>query len=542
MALKNISPTDTIAWKNLTNHFEEIKNSKILDFFQDPKRLSDFSVSWKNFYADFSKNRLDRKTLGLLLDLAKQCDLENAIQSQFSGKKINKTENRSVLHTACRCIASDKILVDGLNVVPGIIDDRKRIKSFSDKVLNGQITGSTGKKITDVVNIGIGGSDLGPRMVTESLKYYKSRLTSHFISNVDGDHVYELLKTLNPESTLFIVVSKTFTTQETLTNATTIKSWVISKLGKKSVENHFVAVSSNESAIENFGIKKEYTFSMNDWVGGRFSIWSSVGLVISLSIGFENYNKLLEGARLADDHFKSSSIEKNIPVLMGLISIWYNNFFKCESEAVISYSEYLKKLPSYLQQSLMESNGKNIDRDGKNIKYQTGNIIWGNTGTNSQHAFFQLIHQGTKLIPCDFIGFKHPLHNENHQHDILMSNFFAQTEALLMGKSLKKVKAELKAKSQSKELAPYKVFKGNIPSNTFLIDKLNPESLGSLIAFYEHKIFVQGIIWNIYSYDQWGVELGKQLASSVLNEIETKTLENHDPSTSSLIKFYNKKK
>ena len=541
MALKNISPTDTIAWKNLTNHFEEIKNSKILDFFQDPKRLSDFSVSWKNFYADFSKNRLDRKTLGLLLDLAKQCNLENAIQSQFSGKKINKTENRSVLHSACRCIASDKILVDGLNVVPGIIDDRKRIKSFTDKVLNGQITGSTGKKITDVVNIGIGGSDLGPRMVTESLKYYKSRLTSHFISNVDGDHVYEVLKTLNPESTLFIVVSKTFTTQETLTNATTIKSWVISKLGKKSVENHFVAVSSNESAIENFGIKKEYTFSMNDWVGGRFSIWSSVGLVISLSIGFENYNKLLKGARLADDHFKSSSIEKNIPVLMGLISIWYNNFFKCESEAVISYSEYLNKLPSYLQQSLMESNGKNIDRNGKNIKYQTGNIVWGNTGTNSQHAFFQLIHQGTKLIPCDFIGFKHPLHKENHQHDILMSNFFAQTEALLMGKSLEKVKAELKAKSQSKELAPYKVFKGNIPSNTFLIDKLNPESLGSLIAFYEHKIFVQGIIWNIYSYDQWGVELGKQLASSVLNEIEAKTLENHDPSTSRLIKFYNSK-
>ena len=541
MALKNISPTDTIAWKNLTNHFEEIKNSKILDFFQDPKRLSDFSVSWKNFYADFSKNRLDRKTLGLLLDLAKQCNLENAIQSQFSGKKINKTENRSVLHSACRCIASDKILVDGLNVVPGIIDDRKRIKSFTDKVLNGQITGSTGKKITDVVNIGIGGSDLGPRMVTESLKYYKSRLTSHFISNVDGDHVYEVLKTLNPESTLFIVVSKTFTTQETLTNATTIKSWVISKLGKKSVEKHFVAVSSNESAIENFGIKKEYTFSMNDWVGGRFSIWSSVGLVISLSIGFENYNKLLKGARLADDHFKSSSIEKNIPVLMGLISIWYNNFFKCESEAIISYSEYLNKLPSYLQQSLMESNGKNIDRNGKNIKYQTGNIVWGNTGTNSQHAFFQLIHQGTKLIPCDFIGFKHPLYNENHQHDILMSNFFAQTEALLMGKSLEKVKAELKAKSQSKELAPYKVFKGNIPSNTFLIDKLNPESLGSLIAFYEHKIFVQGIIWNIYSYDQWGVELGKQLASSVLNEIEAKTLENHDPSTSRLIKFYNSK-
>ena len=541
MTLKNISPIETPAWKNLKNHFAEIKNNKIIDFFKDTKRLSHFSVSWKNFYVDFSKNRLNLKTLNLLLDLAKQCDLQNSIQAQFLGKKINKTENRSVLHTACRCIDSDKILVDGIDIVPEIINERNKIKSFCDKVLDGHITGSTGKKITDVVNIGIGGSDLGPRMVTEALKFYRSRLNTHFISNVDGDHVYEVLKALNPETTLFIVVSKTFTTQETLTNAKTIKNWMISNLGNKSVEHHFVAVSSNKNEIANFGIKDEYTFSMNDWVGGRFSIWSSVGLIISLSIGFENYNKFLNGARLADDHFRSSSFEKNIPVLMGLISVWYNNFFECESEAVISYSQYLNKLPAYLQQSLMESNGKNVDRNGKNVKYQTGNIVWGDTGTNSQHAFFQLIHQGTKLIPCDFIGFKHPLHKENHQHDILMSNFFAQTEALLMGKSLAKVEDELKRKSQSKEFAPYKVFKGNIPSNSFLIDKLSPESLGSLIAFYEHKIFVQGIIWNVFSYDQWGVELGKELASSVLREIETKTLENHDPSTSSLVHLYNSK-
>jgi glucose-6-phosphate isomerase len=379
-------------------------------------------------------------------------------------------------------------------------------------------------------------------MVVEALKYYSSRLKTHFVSNVDGDHVLEILKELNPETTLFIVVSKTFTTQETLSNAITIKNWLIKNLGEDSVINHFAAVSTNTAEIKNFGINPNYVFSMNDWVGGRFSLWSSVGLSISLSVGSKNFESLLKGARKMDHHFQSNPIEKNIPVILALISIWYNNFFKCETEAVIPYSEYLKKLPAYLQQAVMESNGKNTDRNGQNISYQTGNIIWGNTGTNSQHAFFQLIHQGTKLIPCDFIGFSDPLFKENKQHNKLMSNFFAQSEALMMGKTILEAQEELKysslSENQIKSLLPFKVFEGNKPTNTLLIQKLTPETLGSLIAIYEHKIFVQGIVWNIFSYDQWGVELGKQLASKLLKEIEKKDPKKHDDSTNSLLKNF----
>ena len=538
MSLKNINPTKTSSWKSLESHFNEIKDLEIKDLFKKNNRATDLSISWDKFTVDFSKNRINEKTLHLLINLAKECDLENSIKKQFEGEKINKTENRAVLHTAVRANGKEKIFVDDKNIVPSIIESRTKMKNFTDDLISGKIKGSTNKKFTDIVNIGIGGSDLGPVMIVDALKYYKSRLNPHFVSNVDGDHVLEVLNKLNPETTLFIIVSKTFKTQETLSNANTIKKWLISKLGKKSVYSHFAAVSTNTKEIENFGINKEYFFPMNEWVGGRFSLWSSAGLSISLSIGSDNFESLLNGANQMDEHFKSSSIEKNIPIVLALISIWYNNFFKCETEAIIPYSQYLNRLPAYLQQAIMESNGKSIDRNGDKTRYQTGNIIWGGTGTNAQHAFFQLIHQGTKLIPCDFIGFTNPLYKENNQHNKLMSNFFAQTEALIMGKSASEVEKELSQNNNIKGLLPYKVFEGNRPSNTILIEKLNPETLGSLVAMYEHKIFVQGILWNIYSYDQWGVELGKELASKLLQEVENKDIKAHDDSTISLLKKY----
>jgi len=540
--LKKNNPTLTSAWKNLTSHFNKIKNIEMKQMFADGKKAEDFTISWENFTVDFSKNRITKKTLDLLFNLASECNLQQSIEDQFNGEKINQTEGRAVLHTAVRAEKNKKIFVDNKDVVPQVLESRKKIKRFTDDIISGEIKGSTNKIFTDIVNIGIGGSDLGPAMVVEALKYYSSRLKTHFVSNVDGDHVLEILKELNPETTLFIVVSKTFTTQETLSNAITIKNWLIKNLGEDSVINHFAAVSTNAAEIKNFGINPNYVFSMNDWVGGRFSLWSSVGLSISLSVGSKNFESLLKGARKMDNHFQSTPIEKNIPVILALISIWYNNFFKCETEAVIPYSEYLKKLPAYLQQAVMESNGKNTDRNGQNISYQTGNIIWGNTGTNSQHAFFQLIHQGTKLIPCDFIGFSDPLFKENKQHNKLMSNFFAQTEALMMGKTILEAQEELKdsslSENQIKSLLPFKVFEGNKPTNTLLIQKLTPETLGSLIAIYEHKIFVQGIVWNIFSYDQWGVELGKQLASKLLKEIEKKDPKKHDDSTNSLLKNF----
>jgi len=541
MSLNKIDPTKTKAWKLLEDHFSEIKSDEIKNLISK-RNSNSYHLNWNNFLVDISKNRINDRTLSLLFNLAEECGLKEAIAKQFSGEIINQTENRAVLHTAIRTDGKEKIILDNKDLVPLIIQTRKKIQEFTDDVISKNIKGSTNKAFSDIVNIGIGGSDLGPVMVVEALKYYSSRLKTHFVSNVDGDHVLEILKDLNPETTLFIIVSKTFTTQETLSNATTIKKWLVTTLGEKSISSHFAAVSTNQKEIKNFGIKTDFVFPMNDWVGGRFSLWSSVGLSISLAVGYKNFEKLLIGANKMDTHFRSSSIEKNIPVVLSLISIWYNNFFKCETEGIIPYTQYLSRLPAYLQQAIMESNGKSVDRSGNKVDYQTGNIIWGDTGTNSQHAFFQLIHQGTKLIPCDFIGFKTPLFQNNTQHDKLMSNFFAQTEALMMGKTRSSVEAELKKSGLSDKeirfLTPFKVFDGNKPTNTILIEQLNPESLGSLIAMYEHKIFVQGVIWNIFSYDQWGVELGKQLASKVLKEIENNSIEKHDFSTNYLLNKY----
>lgn len=542
MTLKKINPTKTESWKKLKTHFKEIENEEIKNLLSSRSSNEDFNLKWNDFNVDISKNRIDNTTLNLLIELANECDLKNAISKQFNGDSINETEQRAVLHTAVRTDGNEKINFNGLDVVPSILETREQIKSFTNDVISGKLKGHTSKSFTDIVNIGIGGSDLGPVMIVEALKHYSSGLKPHFVSNVDGDHVLEIIKDLNPETTLFIIVSKTFTTQETISNANTIKDWLVSKLDKNAISKHFAAVSTNLTEIKKFGINPEMVFSMNDWVGGRFSLWSSVGLSISLAIGYDNFNKLLFGANKMDKHFQKTEFKNNIPVVLALLSIWYNNFFKCETEAVIPYTQYLNRLPAYLQQAIMESNGKGVDRNGNPVDYQTGNIIWGDTGTNSQHAFFQLIHQGTKLIPCDFIGFKKPLFKENTQHDKLMSNFFAQTEALMMGKSEKAVVEELIKmgldESEINSLKAYKVFEGNRPTNTLLIDQLNPESLGSLIAMYEHKIFVQGVIWNIYSYDQWGVELGKQLASKVLKEIENKKISNHDSSTNSLLKSY----
>ncbi|MBY0486049.1 MAG: glucose-6-phosphate isomerase, partial [Flavobacteriaceae bacterium] len=455
---------------------------------------------------------------------------------------INQTENRAVLHTALRAPETATVLVDGNNVMPEIYEVKRSIEKFTNQVTSGERKGYTGKAFTDIVNIGIGGSDLGPAMVVEALQFYKNHLNLHFVSNVDGDHVNEIIKKINPETTLFVIVSKTFTTQETLTNSETIRSWFLQSAKQEDVAKHFVAVSTNIGKVTEFGIDANNIFPMWDWVGGRFSLWSAVGLSISLAVGFDNFDKLLKGANQMDEHFKKESFDKNIPVILALLSVWYNNFFGAESEALIPYTQYLQKLAPYLQQGIMESNGKSIGRDGKPVNYQTGTIIWGEPGTNSQHAFFQLIHQGTKLIPTDFIGYVKPLYGNEDHHNKLMSNFFAQTEALLHGKTTEQVQAEFDKqgveKAKADYLKPFKVFAGNKPTNTILIDKLTPESLGSLVALYEHKIFVQGIIWNIFSYDQWGVELGKQLANSILDEINSKKVNQHDSSTSFLLTYF----
>lgn len=541
--MKNINPTQTTAWKKLEKHFSDVQQLQLKEQFEkDPERASKFSIAWEDFYLDYSKNRITADTRDLLLELAEECDLKSAINSYFKGDAINATENRAVLHTALRAPADAKIELDGENVVPEVQEVKEKIRKFSEKIISGEKKGYTGKAFTDVVNIGIGGSDLGPVMVTESLTYYHNHLKVHYVSNVDGDHVHETLKNLNPETTLFLVVSKTFTTQETLSNATTIRNWFRKSAPQEAVAEHFAAVSSNLKNVEEFGIAIDNVFPMWDWVGGRFSLWSAVGLSISLAVGCNNFEALLKGAQKMDEHFKTSDLQENIPVQLALLSIWYNNFYKAESEAVIPYTQYLQKLPSYLQQAIMESNGKSVDRNGKKVDYQTGTLIWGEPGTNSQHAFFQLIHQGTKLIPADFIGFKESLHQDKDHHNKLMANFFAQTEALLQGKSKVEVRKELETKGLSEDaiekLLPFKEFDGNKPTNTLLINKLTPESLGKLIAMYEHKIFVQGVIWNIYSYDQWGVELGKQLASNILAEIENKSVNNHDSSTKSLLEFF----
>lgn len=539
----NIDPTTTKAWKKLQQHFEEIKDTEMKLLFSEGKeRANDFSIYWEDFLVDFSKNRITKETQQLLLELAEECGLEQAINSCFQGENINKTEDRAVLHTALRAKSPDKFFVEGQNVMPKVFEVKAKVEAFSNSIIEGEAQGYSGRAFTDVVNIGIGGSDLGPAMVTDALKFYKNHLNVHYISNVDGDHVHEILKNLNPETTLFVIVSKTFTTQETLSNATTSRRWFLKSASEEAVAKHFVAVSTNVSKASEFGISAENIFPTWEWVGGRFSLWSAVGLSISLAVGYNNFEHLLNGAYKMDLHFKKSSFKNNIPVQLALLSVWYNNFFKAESEAVIPYSQYLQKLPSYLQQAIMESNGKSIDRNGNPVSYETGNIIWGEPGTNSQHAFFQLIHQGTKLIPADFIGFKHSLHQDKEHHDKLMSNYFAQTEALLMGKSEEEVEKELSEKGdneqQIQELVPFKVFEGNKPTTSLLINKLSPESLGKLIAMYEHKIFVQGVIWNIFSYDQWGVELGKQLATKILEEIDSSFVSKHDNSTTNLLNAY----
>lgn len=541
--LPTINPSDTKAWHKLREHFSELQYAEMKEMFrEDENRAAKFHIQWEQFLVDYSKNRINQKTIDLLLELAQEVRLKEAIEAQFSGQNINQTEKRAVLHTALRAKETEVVLVEGQNVVPTVFEVKNKIKAFSDEVISGQRKGFTGQAFTDVVNIGIGGSDLGPAMVVDALQFYKNQLNVHFISNVDGDHVHEVLKKLNPETTLFVVASKTFTTQETLSNAETVREWFLKSATQNDVAKHFVAVSTNIQKVTEFGIANDNIFPMWDWVGGRFSLWSAVGLTISLAVGFDNFNQLLAGANKMDEHFKKESFDKNIPVILGLLTIWYNNFFGAESEALIPYTQYLQKLAPYLQQGIMESNGKSVGRDGFPVNYQTGTIIWGEPGTNSQHAFFQLLHQGTKLIPTDFIGFKKPLHGNKKHHDKLMSNFFAQTEALLNGKTEEQVLSEFKnagiSEAEAAQLLPFKVFQGNRPTTTFLIDSLTPQTLGSLIAMYEHKIFVQGIVWNIFSYDQWGVELGKQLASSILEEISNKSIADHDSSTSFLLSKY----
>lgn len=546
MSLPNIDPTTTEAWAKLTAHYDNTKSDHLKNYFQlDSTRAASFTLKWDGFLLDYSKNRITKETMSLLLQLANAVKLKEAIAACFEGEVINQTENRAVLHTALRAKQQDVINVDGINVVPEVYTVKQNIKVFTDSVINGSKKGFTGQAFTDVVNIGIGGSDLGPAMVTEALKFYKNHLKVHFVSNVDGDHVHEVLKDLNPETTLFVVVSKTFTTQETLSNATTIKKWFLSRnfgTTQKDIATHFAAVSTNTEKISEFGISAENVFPMWDWVGGRFSLWSAVGLSIALAVGYENFNDLLKGANEMDAHFKEADFSENMPVIMALLSVWYNNFYGAETEAIIPYTQYLSRFSAYLQQGIMESNGKSVDRNGKRTAYETGTIIWGEPGTNSQHAFFQLIHQGTKLIPADFIGFTHSLHGDTDHHNKLMANFFAQTEALMNGKTKEEVLSELKAKELSPQeietLAPYKVFEGNKPTNTLLISKLTPTTLGSLIALYEHKIFVQGIIWNIFSYDQWGVELGKQLAGTILKDIEGSDIADHDASTLQLLQYF----
>ena len=543
MALQNTNPTTTAVWKRLQNHFQDIKNVSMQQMFQeDALRTNKMSIEWQDFFVDFSKNRISDETLNLLMALANEMKLKEAISKYFSGDNINQTENRAVLHTALRASKNAVLNVEGKNVISEINQVKNQIEKFTNDVISGNKKGHTNQSFTDVVNIGIGGSDLGPAMVVEALQYYKNHLNVHFISNIDGDHVQELLKKINPETTLFIVVSKTFTTQETLTNAQTIKNWFLQKANLEDVAKHFVAVSTNSEKVVDFGINPENIFPMWDWVGGRFSLWSAVGLSISLAVGYDKFSELFDGAHEMDEHFKTEDFNQNIPVILALLSIWYNNFFNAETEAIIPYSQYLDKLAPYLQQAMMESNGKQVDRNGEKVNYQTGTIIWGEPGSNSQHAFFQLIHQGTKLIPADFIGFIESLHGNQLHHDILMANFFAQTEALLNGKSREQVVSEFAkmniSEAQKSFLEPFKTFEGNKPTNTILIKKLTPKSLGALIAMYEHKIFVQGVIWNIFSYDQWGVELGKQLATSIIDEISSKEIKTHDSSTKTLLNYY----
>ncbi len=545
MPLPKINPTTTAAWAQLQKQFEADKEKTILQHFDnETDRLEAFTLQWEDFYVDLSKNRLSQITKNTLIDLANACQLDTAISAYFEGEKINETENRAVLHTALRAVPNTTVKLDGVAIADEINAVKKQMRAFTQKVITGQWKGHTGKPIDTVVNIGIGGSDLGPAMVTEALEYYRNHLNIHFVSNIEGDHVQEVIKKIDSETTLFVIVSKTFTTQETISNATTFRRWFVDQASEEAIKAHFVAVSTNVEAIEAFGIDANNVFAMNDWVGGRFSLWSAVGLSICLAIGPDAFEELLAGAGAMDSHFRTTPFDQNIPVMMALISLWYNNFWGAESEAIIPYTQYLRSLPAYLQQGIMESNGKYVDRDGNPVNYQTGSLIWGASGTNAQHAFFQLMHQGTKLIPADFIGFKKSLYNAQEHQDKLMANFIAQTEAFMVGKTLPTVLSELAAQGLGgpacDRLAPFKVFEGNRPTNTLLIEALTPYNLGALIALYEQKIFVQGVLWNIFSYDQWGVELGKQLANKLLTDFQDlqKAIKSHDPSTLALLKKY----
>ncbi|PSV18312.1 glucose-6-phosphate isomerase [Photobacterium leiognathi subsp. mandapamensis] len=544
--LKNINPTQTQAWQDLTAHFEQAQDFQLSDLFaNDNARFSKFSAQFgSDILVDYSKNLITEETLTKLFALAKETELDAAIADMFSGAKINRTEDRAVLHVALRNRSNTPIMVDGEDVMPAVNAVLEKMKSFSERIISGEWKGYTGKEITDIVNIGIGGSDLGPYMVSEALGAYKTRLNMHFVSNVDGTHIAETLKDLNPETTLFLIASKTFTTQETMTNALSARDWFLAKAEDKAhVAKHFAALSTNGEAVAEFGIDTDNMFEFWDWVGGRYSLWSAIGLSICLAVGFDNFVALLDGGHAMDKHFAEAPLEQKLPVILALIGIWYNNFHGAETEAILPYDQYMHRFAAYFQQGNMESNGKYVDRGGNPVDYQTGPIIWGEPGTNGQHAFYQLIHQGTKLIPCDFIA---PAISHNplgDHHPKLMANFFAQTEALAFGKSREQVEAEFIAAGKSledvKDLVEFKVFEGNRPTNSILVKEITPYTLGALIALYEHKIFTQGVIWNIFSFDQWGVELGKQLANQILPELNNaETIASHDSSTNGLINAF----
>lgn len=545
--LSKINPTQTNSWKALDEHFGGNDFDLRTLFQYNPNRFNEFSLQKDNYLFDYSKNLIDSRTKDLLLQLAEESQLKDAISRMFSGDKINETEGRAVLHTALRDFSDREIIVDGENIKPQIKRVLEHMKSFSEKVISGEHKGFSGKEITDVVNIGIGGSDLGPVMVCSALKHFKTRLNVHFVSNVDGNHIAEVVKNLNPETTLFIIASKTFTTQETMTNANSAKDWFLKAGKQEDVAKHFVALSTNIEEVKKFGIAEENIFEFWDWVGGRYSLWSAIGLSIVLSVGYENFEQLLRGAFDTDQHFQTAEFSENVPVLMGLLGIWYRNFYAATTYAILPYSQYLDRFAAYLQQGDMESNGKCVDRNGEFVEYETGPIIWGEPGTNGQHAFYQLIHQGTELIPADFIAYtKSPNKVSDHQ-DKLLANFFAQTEALAFGKLEEEVEEELRNSGKSDEeidrLLNFKVFHGNTPTNSILFKELTPFSLGQLIALYEHKIFVQGVIWNIFSFDQFGVELGKVLANKILPELENnEAISSHDSSTNGLINYYKENK
>lgn len=544
--LNKINPTKTQSWKNLVDHFKEMKSVHMKDLFaDDPDRFNKYSIRFNGILVDYSKNIITEDTLKLLLKLTDDVGLRDALNKMFNGERINETEDRAVLHTALRNRLNIPVCVNDKNVMPEVNAILSKMKDFSDKIISGEWKGFADKKITDIVNIGIGGSDLGPVMVTECLRpYAKDGLAVHFVSNVDGTHITETLKRLNPETTLFLIASKTFTTQETMTNAFTAREWFLKCAEDHAyVAKHFVALSTNIEKVEEFGIDKDNMFVFWDWVGGRYSLWSAIGLSIACYIGYENYAELLQGAFEMDSHFRETPFERNIPVILALIGIWYNNFFGAQTEAILPYDQYMHRFPAYFQQGNMESNGKSVDRNGNKVNYQTGPIIWGEPGTNGQHAFYQLIHQGTKIIPADFLAPAISHNRIGEHHNILLSNFFAQTEALLNGKTKEEVTEELKGDGMSddeiRKLYPHKVFEGNRPTNSILFSKLTPRALGSLIAMYEHKIFVQGVIWNIFSFDQWGVELGKQLANKILPELgDDEQVDSHDSSTNGLINVF----